>query len=190
MTLSNTLVQTEARHTYTGWPGKKLVRVKGDAGCIGDVSTEITVGIGPDGHEDFNLGICLGPRCPPGSSVVTMVCNPVRNSSGAMMLVRQGTGVRITTNGHTINYGSNQVFNASGDASAQTPLGYDFPHRRKFSLVYRIGTKDYQGEAGPVRFVANQTAPLEICTNDNPAFLSDNDGDMLLTITVNERSAQ
>jgi hypothetical protein len=41
-----------------------------------------------------------------------------------------------------------------------------------------------------VTFVADQTGPLEICTNDNPSLLSDNDGEMLLIITVNERSAQ
>ena len=47
-----------------------------------------------------------------------------------------------------------------------------------------------QGEAGAVTFVADQTAPLEICTNDNPSLLADNDGEMFITITVNERSAQ
>jgi hypothetical protein len=103
--------------------------------------------------------------------------------------IRKGSGVRIETNGHTINYGSNQIFNASGNPSAPTPSGYLFPHRKKFSLVYRIGTKDFQGEAGPVAFVADQTAPLEICTNDNPSFLADNTGEMLVTINVNEASA-
>jgi hypothetical protein len=29
-------------HTYNGWPGKKLVRVKGESGCLGDVTKEIT----------------------------------------------------------------------------------------------------------------------------------------------------
>ena len=171
-----------ATHTYTGWPGNKLIRVKGDSGCLGNVTKEITVGTGPNGLEDFRLAFCVGPRC---QMLQTSVCSAVR-----MPPIRKGSGVRIQTNGHTINYGSNQVFNASGDPAAPVPAGYLFPRRKKFSLVYRIGTKDFQGEAGPVTFVADQTGPLEICTNDNPSLLSDNDGEMLLIITVNERSAQ
>lgn len=115
----------------------------------------------------------------------TTVCSTV-----PMPPIRRGTGVRIATDGRTINYGGNQAFNASGDRAAPVPAGYLFPHRKKFSLVYRIGTQDVQGEAGPVTFVAGQTGPLEICTNDNPSLLADNVGGMLLTITVNERSAQ
>jgi hypothetical protein len=171
-----------ATHTYTGWAGKKLIRVKGDSGCLGNVTKEITVGAGPNGLEDYRLAFCVGPRCPLSP---TSVCSVV-----PMPPIRKGSGVRIQTNGHTINYGSNQVFDASGDPAAPVPAGYLFPYRKKFSLVYRIGTKDFQGEAGPVAFVANQTGPLEICTNDNPGLLSDNDGEMLLIITVNERSAQ
>ena len=38
--------------------------------------------------------------------------------------------------------------------------------------------------------MANQTGHLQVCVNDNPNFLSDNTGAMLITITVNERSAQ
>ena len=52
-------------HTYNGWPGKKLVRVKGESGCHGDVTKEITVGIGSGGREDFNLGLCFGPCSAP-----------------------------------------------------------------------------------------------------------------------------
>ena len=52
-----------------------------------------------------------------------------------------------------------------------------------------MGTQAIQGEAGPVVFVANQAAHLEVCVNDNPNYLADNTGAMLVTITVNERSA-
>jgi hypothetical protein len=176
----------QAPHTYTGWPGRKLVRVKGDVGCLGNVTKEITVGIGPDGRDDFNLALCYGPRCTP-RLPTTSVCNVV-TPTRPMPPIRTGSGVRIATNGHTIDYGSNQVFDASGDPSTPTPSGYLFPRRKKFSLVYRIGSKDFQGEAGPVTFVADQTAPLEICANDNPGYLADNTGEMLLTITVNEAS--
>jgi len=65
------------------------------------------------------------------------------------------------------------------------PQGYLFPHRKKFSLVYKIGSTDSQGETGPVHFQATQTGPLEICTNDNPSYIADNNGAMMLTITVN-----
>lgn len=178
----------QASHTYTGWPGKKLIRVKGGSGCLGNVTKEITVGIGPNGREDFNLGLCFGPRCTP-PMPTTSVCNIV-TPTRPMPPIRKGTGVRIQTDGHTIDYGSGHIFNASGDSSAPTPSGYLFPQRKKFSLVYRIGSKDFQGEAGSVTFIADQTAPLEVCANDNPSFLADNTGSMLLTITVNERSAQ
>jgi hypothetical protein len=105
--------------------------------------------------------------------------------------IRKGSGVRIVTDGHKINYGSNHIFDASGDPSSPTsPPSYIFPNHRKFSLVYRIGGQAIQGEAGPVIFIADNTAPLEVCANDNPSFLADNTGAMLITITVNERSAQ
>ena len=172
-----------APHTYTGWPGKKLIRINGGSSCLGEVSKEVTVGFAPDGREDYRVGFCVGGRgCP---APTTSVCTAV-----PMPPIRKGTGVRIATDGQAINYGGTQVFNASGDPAAPVPAGYVFPHRKKFSVVYRIGTKDYQGEAGPVTFVADETGPLEICTNDNPGLLSDNQGGMLLTITVNERSAQ
>jgi hypothetical protein len=175
-----------APHTYAGWPGKKLIRVKGDSSCLGEATKEVTVGRGPNGEEDFRQGFCVGPRCP---SSPTTVCSAATTASGPMPPIRAGSGVRIETNGREINYGSNQIYGASG-AVDLAPPGYLFPNRRKFSIVYRIGTTDFQGEAGPVTFVADQTAPLEICTNDNPSMLSDNVGDMVFTITVNERSAR
>ena len=106
-----------------------------------------------------------------------------------MPILRAGTGIRIETDGRTFNYGaSNQTFDASGDRTTLAPPGYPFPGLRKFGLVYRIGTQVVQGEAGDVTFVANQNGFLEVCTNDNPMYLMDNTGIMLLTITVNERS--
>jgi hypothetical protein len=181
-------VSSQAAHTYAGWPGKKLVHVKGVNGCLGDVSKEITVGIGPDGREDFALGLCFGPRCSL-PLPTTSVCNIV-TPTHPMPPIRTGTGVRIQTDGGTIDYGSGQIFNASGNAAVPTPAGYLFPNRKKFSLVYRIGSDDFQGEAGPVTFTPTQTAGLEVCANDNPSLLADNAGSMLLTITVNERSAR
>lgn len=175
-------------HTYNGWPGKKLVRVNSQVDCLGSVDKEISVGIGPNGREDFRFGFCVGPQCQ--VPVTTTVCIPVVSPTGPMPDIRRGSGVRITTNGRTIDYGSGHVFDASGDPSVVTPAGYLFPDRKKFSLVYRIGSQTIQGEAGSVTFIADQTAPLEICMNDNPGLLTDNTGNMLLTITVNERSAQ
>lgn len=172
----------KATHAYTGWPGQKMIRVKGDSSCLGEVTRVVPVGIGPNNQGDFKLGFCVGPRCP---SSPTAVCTTV-----SMPPIRRGSGVRIETNGQTINYGSNQVFNASGDATAPVPAGYLFPGRKKFSLVYRIGTTNFQGEAGAVAFIADQTAPLEICTNDNPGLLGDNVGTMVITIAVNELSAR
>lgn len=175
-----------APHTYAGWPGKKLIRVKGDSSCLGEATKEVTVAIGPDGRDDFRASLCLGPAC---SSSPATVCSAASMAGGPMPPIRAGTGVRIVADGRTIDYGSNQVYDANG-AVDLAPAGYDFPDSRKFSIVYRIGTKHFQGKVGPVTFVAPETAPLEICTNDNPTFLSDNRGGILFTITVNETSAR
>jgi len=142
------------------------------------------VGIGADGRE--TLRAIFGPD-------PAHYCSDVRNftTSQVMPALRKGTGIRIETDGRTFNYGqANQTYDASGDPSLPVPAGYPFPAMRKFSLVYRIGTQAIQGEAGSVVFVANQTGHLQVCVNDNPNFLSDNTGAMLITITVNERSAQ
>ena len=165
-----------APHTYNGWPGQKLVRLKGIGNCGGDVKKEITVGFAPDGGTDFRLGFV------PNSEI----CNLVPN----MPRLRKGTLVGITTNGMTINYGANQVFNASGDPSSPVPPGYLFPDQRKHSVVYRVGPQLVQGEAGRVIFRVEQTDQLEICVNDNPAYLTDNTGGMRFDITVNETSAE
>jgi hypothetical protein len=171
-------------HVYNGWPGKKTVRVEGVAGCYGDVKRDISVGIGADGRETYRAGFAPDP---------VHICNEVRNSATnqVMPVLRRGTGVRIETDGRTINYGqSNQSFDASGSPSLPTPAGYPFQDMRKFSLVYKIGPQTVQGEAGPVVFVASQSGHLEVCVNDNPSYLADNTGGMLITITVNERSAE
>ena len=107
-----------------------------------------------------------------------------------MPRLRKGSLVRITTNGMTINYGANKVFNASGDPSSPVPSGYLFPYQRKHSVVYRVGTQLIQGEAGRVIFRVEQTNQLEVCVNDNPTYLTDNTGEMRFDITVNETSAE
>ncbi|HKO87186.1 MAG TPA: hypothetical protein VJU83_01565 [Burkholderiales bacterium] len=177
----------QVRHTYTGWPGKKMVRVKGITNCLADSNLEIAVGFEPEGRENFrNVFRPTGMQCNP----VMLNSSPPR----AMPSIRKGSGVRIETDGGVINYGGpNIIFNASGDPTAAVPSGYLFPSHRKFSLVYRIGGAGgqlVQGEAGPVVFNAAQTGPLEVCVNDNPSFLTDNSGGMLVTITVNESSAE
>jgi hypothetical protein len=174
----------QVRHTYTGWPGKKIVRVKGLRNCLADSSAEISVGFEPEGRE--NLRNAFRPN--------SMQCNPVMLNGSPprpMPAIRKGSGVRVETDGGMINYGGTSiVFDASGDPSTPVPAGYLFPAQRKFSLVYRIGSQLIQGEAGPVVFRATETAPLEVCVNDNPSYLADNRGGMLITITVNESSAE
>lgn len=176
----------QLRHTYTGWPGKKMVRVKGLRNCLADSSLEISVGYEPEGRETFRTS--FRPN--------SMQCNPVIvfSTSGQrpMPPIRKGSTVRISTDGGRVNYGNaNSVFNASGDPSVPLPIqGYLFPDHRKFSLVYRIGSQLVQGEAGPVVFTATQTALLEVCVNDNPSYLTDNTGGMLLIFNVNESSAE
>jgi hypothetical protein len=164
-------------HTYTGWPGKKLIKVKAQNGCLGDLTTLVTVGRSPDNRQDYRLAFVP----------TNMVCNIDPN----MPILRKGSGVRITTDGGKIIYGSIS-FDASGDlSSTSTPAGFAFTGFRVFSLVYKVGASQFiQGEAGEVVFKAAETAPLEICVNDDPSYLFDNAGGMLITITVNEASAE
>jgi hypothetical protein len=63
---------------------------------------------------------------------------------------------------------------------------FPFPGLREFSLVLRIGTQVEQGGFN-VSFVANQTAPLELCMNDD--LLSDNSGAWGVFLTVDESTA-
>jgi hypothetical protein len=159
-----------------------MVRVKGLRNCLADSSTEFSVGFEPDGRED--LRSAFRPN--------SMQCNPVILNTVPRNLppIRKGSAVRIETDGARINYGGGNIFDASGDPSVPVPAGYLFPGHRKFSLVYRIGSQLIQGEAGPVIFRALQTGPLEICVNDNPGYLTDNTGGMLITIHMNESSAE
>jgi hypothetical protein len=162
------------KHTYSGWPGKKIARVNAVQNCTGSRTAEVLVGFKPDGRDFFRLAFIPN----------LFVCNRVPN----VPPLRAGTTVRITTNGSTIQYGI-PVFNASGDPTTTTPANFPFPRHRMFSLVYQIGTQAVQGEAGPVIFRVAQTGPLEICVNDHRDDLADNRGSMRIDITVNEGSA-
>ncbi len=163
-------------HTYSGWPGHKLIRV---TGCGIERTRQVLVGHIPDGRATYVLGFTPN----------TSVCNFITSPSSPPPL-RKGTVVRIETDGSKIKYGLPE-FDASGDASQVTPSDYPFPGHKVFSLVYRVGTAPpVQGEAGPVVFRVAQTAPLEICVNDHARLLGDNRGKIRLEITVNESSAE
>lgn len=161
-------------HTFTGWPGTKIARINALQNCTGSRTAEVLVGYKPSGRAVYRLEY----------HPTLSVCDPIPD----LPPLRAGTTVRITTDGSTIQYGF-PIFNASGDLSAVTPADFPFPGRRMFSLVYRVGTEDFQGEAGSVIFRLTQTAPLEVCVNDHPSDLADNLGGMQIEITVNEGSA-
>ena len=61
-------------------------------------------------------------------------------------------------------------YDADGIATPATTPGFPtslrFPGMRPFSLVLRVGTQVVQGGTS-MSFVANQTAPLEICVNEH-----------------------
>lgn len=177
-TLNPTSIAAVANHTYQGWPGTKTIRVRGVTDCSGDVTRTVNVRMAPN-----TIGFRLGLRQPNVAQ-----CNVIVPNTPP---IRAGSTVKIETDGRTMDYGpkpggGRHVFNASGDPAAVVPPGYLFQRRKKFSLVYKIGSTDFQGETGPVFFQATQTGPLEICTNDNPSYLADNSGAMMLTITVND----
>jgi len=162
-------------HTYSDWPGMKTVRAKGMVNCAGDRSLDIKVGSRPSGDVSYDLGF----------APTRLICEPVPH----VTKIRKGTGLRISTDGGKIDYGGGAEFDASGDPNAVVPAGYFFPAHRKHSLIYRIGRQLVQGEVGPVVFIAQETNWLDICINDNPNYLNDNYGGMLIHIEVNERSA-
>ena len=164
-------------HTYTGWPGIKTVRVTGLVGCYGDVTRDVTVGIGEQGRPSFVMAYY---------ATTGNVCDAVPNVPS----LRQGTGVRITVDDALIDYGLPQ-FNASGDLSTVASPDFPFPGFRPYSLIYKVGATQFiQGGVGDVVFQAAETAPLEICVNDGADFLFDNASSGLrIEITVNERSA-
>lgn len=146
-------------HFYSGWGGVKNIRLKGLVNCVGDARAQLNVGHEPDGRQTYLLA--FRPNL--------SVCNQVQN----VRSVRAGSVLRLEANGTKIKYGIPE-FDASGDRSATAPSTFAFPDKRPFSLVYKIGTETFQGEAGRVVIRASQTAPLEICVNDHPAQLGDN----------------
>lgn len=164
------------QHTYTGWPGRKLIRVKGVSNCLGDEAKEIMVATGPMDRGDFDLGFV-----PNG-----MICNPVPN----VPPLRVGTTVKVWADSY-ITYGPLLSLSASGQTGVAAPSDFAFPGMTKFSVIYRIGSQLVQGVGGasPV-FRVLTTAPLEICLNDHPAWVSDNTGGGHFVITVNETTAQ
>lgn len=164
------------QHTYNGWPGRKLVRVKGSHYCLGDESKMLMVGFNPDERGDLDLGFVPN----------NLVCNVVPDRPP----LRKGSVVRIWADA-VIQYGPFIAFNASGDLSSPAPANFPFPIHRKFSVVYKVGSSQLeQGENGSVVFRVNETARLEICLNDHPNDLRDNRGAGHFKITVNEVSAE
>lgn len=166
-------------HTYSYWPGKKQVRVRGGS-CLGEMTKELSVGLGTDGHEEFRLGFVPN----------TSVCNDVSYVGGGIPYFRQGTVVRIEASGR-IRYGVME-HDAGGDRTIAAPTGYPFAGHRPYSLVYRVvrpNYQDVQGENGPVIFTVTERGPLQICVNDHPDHLADNIGSIFLQISVNESQA-
>jgi hypothetical protein len=164
------------QHTYTGWPGRKRIRVQGITNCVGDEAKEVMVATGPMDRGDFDLGFVPN----------NMVCNPVPN----VPPLRTGTTVKIWADSY-ITYGPLLSFDAGGQQGVATPSDFPFPSMTKFSVIYQIGSQQIQGSsrASPVFRVA-ATGPLEICLNDHPSWLSDNRGGGHFVITVNETTAQ
>lgn len=167
------------QHTYTGWPGRKMVRVKGITNCLGEQNKEIMVVIGPRDKGDFDLGFVPN----------NMVCNPVPN----VPALRAGTTVKITAD-VMIQYGPFISFDDGGEPGVTAPADFAFPGMGKFSVIYRVGSQLVQGMGRangfrPVVFRVAATGPLEICLNDHPMELRDNRGAGHFTIEVNETSA-
>jgi hypothetical protein len=181
--LGSNPVQLQLAHKYVNWPGKKQVRVRG-AGCLGEFTKELSVGLDADGHEEFRLGVV------PNASV----CNFVTHTSGVNPILRPGAVVRVEASGR-IRYGVME-HDASGDRTIGAPTGYAFPMHRPYSLIYRVrplagqgAPLEIQGENGPVIFTNTNRGLFEVCVNDHPSHLTDNIGSMFLQISVNESRA-
>jgi len=169
-------------HTYAHWPGKKRIHVTGSKSCIGDVETTVTVF---SGAVEF-FGVAFANQFGDG----TPACSRVSNSP-----LRKGSGVRIVTvplvPEQPLNYcdnGHGCPHDPAGELGSNAPSSFPIPGFRKYSLVYRVGSQLIQAESSKTLFIAAQTAPLEVCVNDD--FRSDNSGGMVLQISVNEMSAE
>lgn len=163
------------QHTYTGWPGRKRIRVQGVTNCLGDEAKEVMVATGPMDRGDFDLGF----------QVNNMACNVVPN----VPPLRAGTTVKIWADAY-IRYSATIAYNADGQPGVVAPAGFAFPGMGKFSVIYRIGSQLVQGSSrtSPI-FRVTATAPLEVCVNDDLAWLHDNSSGGHFVITVNETTA-
>jgi hypothetical protein len=146
-------------HTYTGWQGGKTVTVTAQQGCEGSVKTRFAT-------DPPVYALALGR---PGPNT----CDPVPGKPS----VQNRSVVRITTlpvnapcPGIYYQNVTPHCYDADGIAAPATTPGFPtslaFPGMRPFSLVLRVGTQVVQGGTS-MSFVANQTAPLEICVNEH-----------------------
>jgi hypothetical protein len=175
--------QWEVGHTYTGWPGPKTVTAEGVTSCVGTVRQRVQVLL-PTGNPARPLAGDVRIGYMPS----TTACNVLANFPP----LRAGTRVAVTGNPSpavVVDFGcpfAGCIYGIGGKPQSIAGSRFPFPGLREFSLVLRIGTQVEQGGFN-VSFVANQTAPLELCMNDD--LLTDNSGAWGVFLTVDESTA-
>jgi len=146
----------------------------GTVNCLGDQKSRFFVKDYPKGN-DIEIG--FGPT--------NIACTPVPG----FPIIRKNSGIKITPNGLKISYcrAEGCQYDAGGEPNTAAPASFPFPGLNKHAIVYRLGQQVVQSNSGKTIFIATQSAPLEICVNDD--ILSDNSLGMGFLISVNEESA-
>ena len=163
----------QVTHDYTGWKGRKTVKVGSVENCVGEAKTIFTIG-----PSIAKVGF---------AQPLPSACAPIPNKPP----LRTNTIVHMQTNPDPnvkINFGcafNGCILDADGRSSAAV-APFPFPGLREFSMVMRVGTQVVQGGTN-VTFTTSQTGPLEICVNDSDLF--NNTGAWGLNIEVDESGA-
>lgn len=163
-------------HVYTGWSGRKTVKVGSVENCAGMAETKIFVKPGI-----FDLAYA------PGLNLCDRVPDVPPLRKNTIVHIMSPSPRHPNPNLVRINFGcwfGGCIYNADGE-NAKDP-NFPFPDYRKYSLIIKVGTQVIQGGTD-VTFTANQTGPMEICVNDN--VLPDNSGAWEIVIEVDESGA-
>jgi hypothetical protein len=167
------------QHIYSMWAGKKTIKAQGITNCGGSASQLIHVAhAGPPIKETDLIGV----TAPGWTGCTTPGFTVLKNSKISVTSPVNDPAVFI-------NFGcpfGQCNHDADGVPNSSAGGTYPFPGKRELSLVFRVGSKTFQGGTNE-SFVTTQAGPLEFCVNDYNT--SDNTGAWRIVISVDESAA-
>jgi hypothetical protein len=166
--------KTPIFHKFAGWGGGRTVTAIGASGCEGTVQTR------------FNDALLAPTNIAFGAGPLTCVPVTTRPPLAGRTLIHLTTTPVSGEYSYGIDFGcpaGGCRYNADGKPDSSAPSRFPFPGLREFSLVIRVGSEVFQGGTDE-RFTSTQTAPLEICINDDN--LTDNRGGYQINITTDQ----